>query len=93
MADAMAGGLRQLDGVSTAMLDAEDEVAALDAATARNAAWLISGGYQHVGGRLRITARLLDVATGELMRTVKVDGTLDELPGLLTESFSRCAPP
>ena len=85
MADAMAGGLRQLDGVSTVMLDAEDEVAALDAATARNAAWLISGGYQHVGGRLRITARLLDVATGELMRTVKVDGTLDELPGLLTE--------
>ena len=59
MADAMAGGLRQLDGVSTVMLDAEDEVAALDAATARNAAWLISGGYQHVGGRLRITARLL----------------------------------
>ena len=88
MADAMAGGLRQLDGVSVVTLDAEDEGAALDAATARNAAWLISGGYQHVGGQLRITARLLDVETGELVRTVKVDGALDELPDLLAEVVS-----
>ena len=88
MADAMAGGLRQLDGVSVVTLDAEDEGAALDAATARSAAWLISGGYQHVGGQLRITARLLDVATGELVQTVKVDGALDELPDLLAEVVS-----
>ena len=85
MADAMTGGMQQLDGVSAVTLDAEEEVAALDAATARNATWLISGGYQHVGGQLRITARLLDVSTGELVQTVKVDGALDELPRLLAE--------
>ena len=85
MADTMTGGLQQLDGVSAVRLDAKEEVAPLDAATARNATWLISGGYQHVGGQLRITARLLDVSTGELVQTVKVDGALDELPRLLAE--------
>ena len=91
LADALAGGLRQL-GMSIVTLAAEDEVAALDAATARNSAWLISGGYQHVGGRLRITARLLDVATGDLVRAVKVDGTVDELPDLLAEVVSTLGP-
>ena len=88
MADALASGLRQLDGVSIVTLAAADDVAALETATARNTALLISGGYQHVGGRLRITARLVDVATGDLVRTVKVDGTLDELSDLLAEVVS-----
>jgi RND family efflux transporter MFP subunit len=88
MASAMADGLRQLDGVSVVRLDEPDEGVALESAAGQSAAWLISGGYQHVGGRLRITARLLDVATGELVQTVKVDGTLDELPDLLTEALS-----
>ena len=88
MAQAMADGLRQLDGVSVVPLDERDETTALDAATGRSAAWLVSGGYQHVGGRLRITARLLDAATGELVQTVKVDGTIDELADLLAEVVS-----
>ena len=92
VAAVLAGGLGQFDGVSVVTLDADDEVAALEAATARNTAWLISGGYQHVGGQLRITARLLDVATGDLVRTVKVDGTLDELPALLAEVVSTLGP-
>ena len=91
MVDALADGLRQLDGVSIVTLAAEDDAAALDAAIARNTAWLISGGFQHVGGRLRITARLLDVATGDLVRTVKVDGTLDELSDLLADVVSTLA--
>ncbi len=40
---------------------------------------LITGGYQHVGDRLRITARLVDVTTGQLVDTVKVDGQVDAL--------------
>ena len=92
MAAALARGLRQLDGGSVVTLASDDEVAALDAATARNTAWLISGGYQHIGGRLRITARLLDVATGDLIRTVKVDGTLEELSDLLTDVVSAFGP-
>ena len=92
VAAALAGGLRQLDGGAVVTLAAEDEMAALEAATARNTAWLISGGYQHVGGRLRITARLLDVATGDLIRTVKVDGTLEELSDLLTAVVATFGP-
>ena len=41
--------------------------------------WLVSGGYQRLGDRLRITARILDVATGAVSRTVKIDGGIDEI--------------
>ena len=41
--------------------------------------WLVSGGYQRLGDRLRITARILDVATGAVSRTVKLDGDVDEI--------------
>ena len=40
---------------------------------------LVTGGYQHVGDRLRITARVSDVATGRVVDTVKVDGPFDTL--------------
>ena len=43
------------------------------------ATWLVAGGYQTVGDRLEITARLLEVATGSVVHTVRVDGTFDEL--------------
>ena len=88
VAAALAAGLRELDGVSVVPLGADDAGRALEAARAQHAAWLISGGYQRVAGQLRVTARLLDVATGEFVRTIKVDGTLDELPALLTEVVS-----
>jgi RND family efflux transporter MFP subunit len=88
MAATMVDGLGPLGGVPVVRLDEPDETVALESAAERSAAWLISGGYQHVGGQLRITARLLDVATGELVETVKVDGTLDQLPTLLTEVVS-----
>ena len=42
-------------------------------------AWLVTGGYQRVGEQLRITVRLIEVATGTLVHTVKVDGTLNDL--------------
>ena len=40
---------------------------------------VVSGGVQRVGQRLRITVRLVDVETGTLLHTVKVDGGLDEV--------------
>ena len=40
---------------------------------------VVSGGVQQVGQRLRITVRLVDVETGTLLHTVKVDGGLDEV--------------
>ena len=85
LADALVGGLRQLRDLSVVSLGAVSDAAAMNAAAARNATWLLGGGYQRVGEQVRITARLTDVATGELVHTVKTDGRVDELPALLAE--------
>ena len=41
--------------------------------------WIVAGGFQRVGNQLRITARVVEVESGAVSRTVKVDGGLDEL--------------
>ncbi len=41
------------------------------------ARWVASGAFQRVGERLRVTASLADAWSGEVLRAVKVDGTLD----------------
>jgi serine/threonine-protein kinase len=41
-----------------------------------NAKWVISGGFQRSGDAVRVTASVLDVATGQLAATTKVDGSL-----------------
>ncbi len=41
--------------------------------------WVLSGAYQRVGPRLRVTARLADVSTGEAVATEKIDGAVDDI--------------
>ena len=43
------------------------------------ARWVVEGGYQRVGDRLRITARVVEVGTGAVVRTAKVDGVVGDL--------------
>ena len=43
------------------------------------ARWIIGGGYQRMGEMLRITARFVEVETGEIIKTVKIDGRMDEI--------------
>lgn len=43
------------------------------------ARWIIGGGYQRIGEMLRITARFVEVATGEVIKTVKIDGRMSEV--------------
>ncbi len=43
------------------------------------ARWIIGGGYQRLGEMLRITARFVEVVTGEVVRTVKIDGRISEV--------------
>lgn len=43
------------------------------------ASWIIGGAYQRAGDRIRITAHLLDVESGTLLKTVKVDGSLADI--------------
>jgi serine/threonine protein kinase/Tfp pilus assembly protein PilF len=43
------------------------------------ARWILTGGYQKIAEMLRITARVVDVETGEVVRTVKIDGLMKEI--------------
>lgn len=43
------------------------------------ARWIVSGGYQRIGDLLRITARFVEVDTGEVIKTVKIDGRMSEI--------------
>ena len=86
----IAGRLGGLPGLVLLALDtaATDGPAALSVAAGRGADWLVTGGYQHVGGQLRLTARLLQVSDGAFVESVKVDGSLDGLSDMLAEAIS-----
>jgi len=44
-----------------------------------SAEWIISGAYQRLGNRLRITGRLRNIGTGETVQSVQIDGTIGNL--------------
>ncbi len=56
-----------------------DERQAIDVGRRLGAWWVLTGGYQHLGPRIRITAYVIEVLTGRLANTVKVDGTMEEI--------------
>ena len=41
--------------------------------------WVVSGAYQRLGDRIRITAQLVEVLNGTLLRTLKIDGRVDDI--------------
>src|SRR3982750_826010 len=49
------------------------------AARALAATWVITGGFQRSGDTVRVTASLADVASGEIVRTARVDGAVHEI--------------
>ncbi|MGH9824162.1 MAG: protein kinase domain-containing protein, partial [Blastocatellia bacterium] len=53
-----------------------DEKFAMDIGRKLGATWIVGGGYQRVGEMIRITARLVSVQTGALLKTVKIDGKI-----------------
>ena len=59
--------------------DSSDERVALDLGRGLGVTWLVAGGYERVGDLIRITARLVDVASGSVIRTAKIDGAVSEL--------------
>jgi TolB-like protein len=56
-----------------------DAIASVRVGTLIGASLIVAGAYQRVGGDVRLTARIIDVATGELRGSAKVDGAADEL--------------
>jgi adenylate cyclase len=61
---------------STAHLD---ESLAIDIGRRLGATWVVVGGFQRLGERVRITANFVDIETGEVKRTVKVDGQIGDI--------------
>jgi TolB-like protein len=56
--------------------------------------WVISGGYQRSVNQLRITAHMVEVATGTVVRSAKVDGDMADLFDLQDQvSGQLVAPP
>ena len=93
--ETLAAHLEGADGVSvigrqavsgaSARVSAEGSAAQATEGTAvaagrlLGARWVISGGYQRLGDRLRVTARVVEVATATVVHTAKVDGTMTNL--------------
>jgi serine/threonine protein kinase/Tfp pilus assembly protein PilF len=56
------------------------------------ARWIIGGAYQRVGDNLRITARAVEIGTGEVVKTVKIDGKMADVFALqdkIVQELSR----
>ena len=83
-ADVSVVGRQAVSG-AIAQLSAEGRSAEATEATAvaagrlLGAQWVISGGYQRLGDRMRITARVVEVATATVLHTAIVDGTVTDL--------------
>ena len=56
-----------------------EEAAAIEIGRRLGATWMVGGGFQRMGDTVRLTATLMEVATGDLRRTVKVDGRISDI--------------
>ena len=52
---------------------------AIDLGHAMGCRWVLSGSYQRMGRALRVTSRLTEIATGNVVSSEKLDGRLDEI--------------
>jgi tetratricopeptide (TPR) repeat protein/predicted Ser/Thr protein kinase len=68
--------IKHLSGTDLAQLSGG---LAIDIGRRIGATFIVGGGYQRLGPMIRITVECVDVRTGELVRTLKVDGKVDEL--------------
>jgi serine/threonine protein kinase/Tfp pilus assembly protein PilF len=68
--------LRLIQSADAAALD---DRFAIEIGRGLGARWIVAGGYQRFGDQLRITARVVEVATGAVLRNVKIDGRLAEI--------------
>ncbi|MEO5819336.1 MAG: protein kinase [Vicinamibacteraceae bacterium] len=68
--------IKHLSGPS---LERVAEHQAIEIGRRLGASYIIGGAYQRLGALIRITAELVDVRSASLVRTVKVDGKVDDL--------------
>ena len=70
--------LAEAGAQGTALPEGDDRVA-IEIGRRLGLAWLVRGGYQHANDQVRITARVIDVATGDVVGTAKVDGAISRI--------------
>jgi len=73
--DRLRETLRRLGAESTE-LRPED---AVEVGRATGARWVLAGGFQRLGDQVRVTARVVEVETGKVVRAVKRDGRMEEI--------------
>ena len=74
IAETIAAGLDGIAGLVVSRTEGTEENTA-----AFESRWVIRGAYQRLGDRLRLTARMTNVETGDVVRSATVDGRIDEL--------------
>jgi serine/threonine protein kinase/tetratricopeptide (TPR) repeat protein len=74
------GRARVYDALRNLSTDAHlKDSLAIDIGRRLGATWVVVGGYQRIGSVVRITATVVEIATGAVTRTVKVDGNIDAI--------------
>jgi serine/threonine protein kinase/Tfp pilus assembly protein PilF len=74
------GRARVYDALRNLSSDARlNDSLAIDIGRRLGATWILVGGFQRMGTSVRITANVVEVATGAVKRTVKVDGRIDDI--------------
>ena len=68
-----------LKTLRTSERDRLDDRAAIEIGRRLSATWVITGAFQRLGEAIRITAEFVEVETGRLLKTVKLDGRIDEI--------------
>ena len=68
-----------LRSLGTGALSDPSESLTMEAGRRLGATWVVRGAYQRVGQIVRITANFGEVRTGRLLKTVKVDGKIEEI--------------
>lgn len=79
IAETVAVDLERAADLATVAGEAAEGLSARAAGRRLGAPWVVAGGYQRSGDRIRITARLVHVATGMVSRTANVTGPFGEL--------------
>ena len=59
--------------------DPADHRLAIDIGRRLGAWWVVTGAYQRLGPRIRITVQVTEVLTAALMKTLKIDGSVDDI--------------
>jgi serine/threonine protein kinase/Flp pilus assembly protein TadD len=59
--------------------DAADDRLAIEIGRHLGAWWVVTGAYQRIGPRIRITAQVIEVLRATLLKTLKIDGGIDDI--------------